>query len=167
MKYIVSLLALLFAISVSAQDVVTPTPEVVPQEVTHRKSIKEQLSAPAQLDSLTTISQTVQISEHGDAATIVGANLEATPKSVNGYRIVIFMSNSQSARRDAVAAQENVALLFPQERTYLTYENPYFKVAVGNCTTQEEAIILLGRLRHTFPKAFIMRESIEVGEFTR
>lgn len=162
MKYIVSLLALLFATSVSAQDIVTPMPEPAP-----RKSIKERLSAPAQIDSLTTISQTVQISEHGDAATIVGGNLEVAPKVVNGYRIVIFMSNTQTARRDALAAQENFSLLFPQEQTYLTYENPYFKVAVGNCTTQEEAIILLGRLRHSFPKAFIMRENINVGEFTR
>lgn len=167
MKYIVSLLALLSAISVSAQDVVTPAPEVAPQEVAPRKSIKEQLSLPAQRDSLTTISQTVQISEHGDAATIVGGNLEVAPKVVNGYRIVIFMSNTQTARRDALAAQENFSHLFPQEHTYLSYENPYFKVAVGNCTTQEEAIILLGRLRHTFPKAFIMRENINVGEFTR
>ena len=77
------------------------------------------------------------------------------------------MSNSQSARRDAVTAQENFSSLFPQEQSYLTYENPYFKVAVGNCTTQEEAIILLGRVRGSFPKAFIMRESIDIGEFTR
>ena len=167
MKYIVSLLAILSLGVVSAQDIVTPATEVAPQEVAPRKSIKERLIAPAQRDSLTVVSQTVQIAEHGDAAAIVSGNLEVAPKVVNGYRIVIFMSNSQSARRDAVAAQENFSTLFPQERTYLTYENPYFKVAVGNCTTQEEAITLLGRLRHTFPKAFIMRENIEVGEFTR
>ena len=111
--------------------------------------------------------ETVQITEHGDAATIVGNNLEATTKAVNGYRIMIFMSNSQTARRDAIAAQENLLALFPQEQSYLSYENPYFKVAVGNCTSQEEAITLLGRLRGTFPKAFIMRENIEIGEFAR
>lgn len=167
MRYTTLLLTLAFAISASAQNLITQTPEVIPQEVTVRKSIKEQLATPAQRDSLTIINETVQITEYGDAATIVGGNLETSSKAVNGYRIVIFMSNTQSARRDAVATQESFAALFPQERHYLSYENPYFKVAVGNCTTQEEAIILLGRLRGTFPKAFIMRENIEIGEFTR
>ena len=34
------------------------------------------------------------------------------------------------------------------------YENPYFRVTVGNCLTLEEAIILKGRVSGTFPKAF-------------
>lgn len=160
MKYIFVFLATIFAVSVSAQD-------TIPYETTPRKNIKERLASPAQRDSLTVINQTVQIVEKGDAAAIVEKNLKAAPKAVNGYRIVIFMSNAQSARRDAVAAQENFTAIFPHEQTYLTYENPYFKVAVGNCTTQEEAMILLGRLRGTFPKAFIMRESINIDEFSR
>lgn len=160
MKYIFTILALATTLSLSAQ-------VFTPQEVAQRKGIKEQLASPAQRDSLTTIHETVQISEKGDAATIIEKGLKVAPKAVNGYRIVIFMSNSQTARRDAVAAQENFTALFPQEQSYLSYENPYFKVAVGNCTTKEEAIILLGRLRGTFPKAFIMHENIDIAEFTR
>ena len=170
MKLIFTLLILLSTLSVSAQDIATTqdvTPQTAtPQEVAPRKKIKEHLASPAQHDSLTVINHTVSITEQGDAATIVKKNLEVAPKTVNGYRIVIFMSNAQSARRDAVATQENFALLFPREQSYLSYENPYFKVAVGNCTTQEEAMILLGRLRGSFPKAFIMRENIDIGEFT-
>lgn len=161
MKIITLVLSLVATLSLSAQNL---TPQ---QDITPRKDIKERLAAPAQRDSLTIVNETVQVTEQGDAATIVGNNLEVAQKAVNGYRIVIFMSNSQSARRDAVAAQENFSLLFPQEQSYLSYENPYFKVAVGNCTSQEEAIILLGRLRSSFPKAFIMRENINMGEFTR
>ncbi len=165
MKYIFTILALALAFITSAQDIVPQ--EVAPQEVAPRKSIKERLAAPAQRDSLTTVNETVAITEYGDAATIVEQSLNTTTNGVNGYRIVIFMGNSQTARRDAVTAQENFATLFPQEQSYLTYENPYFKVAVGNCTTQEEAMILLGRLRGTFPKAFIMRENINISEFSK
>lgn len=160
MKYIFTILALATTLSLSAQ-------VVIPQDVAPRKDIKEQLASPAQRDSLTIVLETVQISEKGDAATIVEKGLKVAPKAVSGYRIVIFMSNAQTARRDAVAAQESFTALFPQEQSYLSYENPYFKVAVGNCTTKEEAIILLGRLRGSFPKAFIMRENIAITEFTR
>ena len=160
MRYFTTILALLFVLSAQAQ-------EIIPQSIAPRKDIKEQLASSVQIDSLTTIHENVQIVENGDAAKIIEGNLKGEAKMVNGYRIVIFMSNSQSARRDAVTAQENFSSLFQQEQSYLTYENPYFKVAVGNCTTQEEAIILLGRVRGSFPKAFIMRESIDIGEFTR
>ena len=160
MKYIFAISALLLAVSASAQ---VP----VAQDNAPRKGIKERLALPAERDSLTVVDATVKITEQGDAATIVNNNLQANVRAISGYRIVIFMSNTQTARRDAVMAQDNFAALFPQEQSYLTYENPYFKVAVGNCTSHEEAMILLGRLRGSFPKAFIMRESIEIGEFTR
>ena len=159
MKYILSILTILVALTASAQDVVT--------EVAPRKDIRARLAEPAQRDSLTVVNEKVQIAEYADASTIVDQNLVTESKSVSGYRIVIFMSNTQTARRDAVTVQENFATLFPQEQSYLTYENPYFKVAVGNCASQEETMILLGSLRKSFPKAFIMREAINVGEFTR
>lgn len=170
MRVILTFSALAFTLAVSAQDIVTQSnsnTETATQEAIVRKSIKEQLANPAQRDSITVINETVVISEQGDAAAIVDKNLQSEAKSINGYRIVVFMSNTQTARRDAVAVQENLATLFPQEHSYLTYENPYFKVAVGNCTSQEEAMILLGSLRKSFPKAFIMREAIDVSEFTR
>lgn len=161
MRYLLTLFALLFTFALSAQ-VVTTQSEVMP-----RPNIKDRLASPAQRDSLTVVNEIVQITEQGDAATIVNKNLQMESKAVNGYRIVIFMSNTQMARRDALAAQENFAQLFPQEPSYITYENPYFKVAVGNCISHEEAMIMLGRLRSTFPKAFIMRENIEMAEFAR
>lgn len=121
--------------------------------------------ATAQIDSLNTTTATVQITEHGDAAAIVAGEKRA--EVISGFRIVVFMSNTQSARQDAITARENCQLLFPAERSYLIYENPYFKVTLGNCTSQEEAIILLGRVRSSFPKAFIMRENIPVAELRR
>ena len=44
------------------------------------------------------------------------------------------------------------------------YENPYFKVSVGNCLTAEEAIILKGRVSASFPKAFLKNEEIAVSD---
>ena len=153
----------LVAISALAQE-----PEVV--EATKPNTpfeIKSHLANPVRIDSLTVINETVEVREVGDAATIVEQNLRQEPKAVNGYRIVIFMSNSQTARRDAVTAQENFTTLFPNEQSYLSYENPYFKVSVGNCTTQEEALVLLEDVKRYFPKAFIMRENIPLTELTK
>jgi hypothetical protein len=44
---------------------------------------------------------------------------------------------------------------------YRTYSNPYFKVTVGDFRTKSEAMELLSRIRHEFPSAFVVKESIE------
>lgn len=131
------------------------------------ENFKQHLASPVQIDSLTTVTNTVRITEHGDTSTFIVREKADAPKAVNGFRVMIFMSNSQSARNDALAARELFDTSFPKERSYVTYENPYFKVAVGNCTTQEEALILLERVRKLFPKAFIMRENILFEELAK
>ncbi len=148
-------------VAVPGTDAADAAPVVPP---TRLETFKASLSAPVQIDSLTTVMNTVYVDERGDAAEVVKAGAEALRRTTAGYRVVIFMSNSQSARGDAIAANDSFALLYPGERSYITYENPYFKVSVGNCTSQEEAIILMERVRGNFPKAFLMRETIPASE---
>lgn len=152
MKRVLIVIFILAAVAVSAQNL---------------RTFKEHLSSPVQIDSLTTIRATVEVTEHDDAAQITARVATNRPTSVNGFRIMLFMSNSQTARADAFAACDSLALRMPSLKTYVTYDNPYFKVAAGNCTTQEEALILLEKIKPSFPKAFIMRESIPMAELKR
>ena len=128
------------------------------------RTFKEYLAAPVQVDSLTLIRSTAEVTEYDDAAEITSRVAPNRATSVNGYRIMLFMSNSQSARAEAFAACDSLAVRMPNLKSYVTYDNPYFKVAAGNCTTQEEALILLERIKPSFPKAFIMRENIPLNE---
>lgn len=152
MKQLLTLLFLLTAATAAAQDTA---------------SFRHRLAEPVRIDSLRTEYNTVRVEECGDAADIVARSEHSRRKSINGYRIVIFMSNAQSARTEALAARESFETMYPDERSYIAYENPYFKVAVGNCTSQEEAIILMERIRPTFPKAFLMRENIPASELVQ
>ena len=130
-------------------------------------AFKQHLATPVQADSLTTVHAVVRVAEHGTAADTVRRAEGSERKNVSGYRIVIFMSNAPPARAEAVAARESFDALYPDEPSHMVYDNPYFKVAVGNCTTQEEAIMLMERVRSNFPKAFLMRDNIAVGEFVK
>jgi hypothetical protein len=178
MKSLITTFALLLStLAVSAQDIVpqavepqNSTPNLqscAVQQTTPRKPIKQHLATPVQTDSLTTIYETVRLLEYGDAATIVEHNLESVAQTIKGYRIVIFMKNAQSARREAVAIQEGFATQFPDIPSYLGYEEPYFRVSVGNFLTPEEAMVYLNRLREAYPKAHIVPENINVKEFAR
>lgn len=131
------------------------------------QTFKQRLAAPVQVDSLTTIKQTVIVTEHDDAADLTQQGANKQTAAVNGFRIMIFMSNSQTARTEALAARDTLAVRMPDQQSYVTYENPYFKVAAGNCTSKEEALVLLEKIKRDFPKAFIMRENIPLEELSK
>jgi uncharacterized membrane protein len=131
------------------------------------QTFKQKLAAPVQVDSLTTIKQTVIVTEHDDAADLTQQGANKQTAAVNGFRIMIFMSNSQTARTEALAARDTLAVRMPDQQSYVTYENPYFKVAAGNCTSKEEALVLLEKIKRDFPKAFIMRENIPLEELAK
>ncbi len=79
-------------------------------------------------------------------------------------RISIFFDNSQNARAGAIETMTKFEELFPDIPATMTHENPYFKVSVGFCISNDEALILLNKLRKEFPKAFLVRERVSVDE---
>lgn len=110
----------------------------------------------------------VSVTEFGDAGQVVArAARDNARLRLRGYRVCIYMDNGQSgqdARAGAVAAKTLFEQTYPGIRVYMVYENPYFKVSVGNCLTAEEAIILKGKVSETFPKAFPKHEELSVGD---
>ena len=99
--------------------------------------------------------------EYGSAKEAIEKfDAQTSPMEVlQGYRIRIYSGNHQAARAEAEAAktlfEENYAV-----PAYFAYDNPYFLVTVGNCLSQEEAMILLRSVRVHFPKAFIVNSEI-------
>jgi len=127
------------------------------------ESFKRSLARPV-ADSTGVVSPArVDVEEYGNAARIVARAVdEYRNHPVTGYRIVFFLDNGADARLKAVEAETVFGETFGDVRTYMSYETPYFKVSAGDCVTKEEAIILLGRIRTKFPKAFITQENFQL-----
>ena len=89
---------------------------------------------------------------------------QRSPLRSTGYRVCIFFDNGQDARAGAIAAKQLFEENYPGIKVYMVYENPYFKVAVGDCLTTEEAIILKGRVSSAFPKAFVKNETLSIAD---
>lgn len=103
----------------------------------------------------------VTVVEHDTAAEVVGHAATMDPEAhLRGYRVCIFFDNGQDARAGAMEAKRLFEEQFPDIKLYMVYENPYFRVTVGNCLTIEEAVILKGKLAATFPKAFPKSEEL-------
>ncbi|HEX6846252.1 MAG TPA: SPOR domain-containing protein [Chitinophagaceae bacterium] len=77
-----------------------------------------------------------------------------------GYRLLVINTNK---REEAAAAKTTLYTYFPELKSYLLYQAPYFKLKVGNFKEKKEAEDYQKRLEKYFPKGvFIMNDTIEL-----
>ena len=110
----------------------------------------------------------VTVTEQGDAARAVAAASRTGARTkIKGYRVCIFSDNAPDARSNAATAKALFESTFPGIRTSANYDTPYYKVSVGYFLTNEEAIMLKGRVSEVFPKAYIKNEEFPIGELVK
>jgi hypothetical protein len=81
-------------------------------------------------------------------------------KTAKGYRLLIVNSNN---RDEAINAKSKLYQLFPELKSYLYYQAPYFKLKAGNFKTRAEAEEYQNKLNRYFPNnVFIMSDIIEL-----
>jgi len=77
-----------------------------------------------------------------------------------GYRLLVI---NTTKRDEAAAAKTTVYTFFPELKSYLLYQAPYFKLKVGNFKDRREAEDYRERLQKYFPRGvFIMNDTIEL-----
>jgi hypothetical protein len=81
-------------------------------------------------------------------------------KKMQGFRVRIFFDNSQNARQRALETETGFRNQHPDIPTYYTYQNLYFKVAVGDFRTKSEAMRFLQTITGQYPGAFIIKDFI-------
>ena len=86
-------------------------------------------------------------------------------KQMNGYRVRIFFDNSRNARTVSEQVAASFSAIYPNVSVYREYENPYFKVTVGNFRTKADATRFLNNIKGQFPSGFIVRERITYPSF--
>ncbi len=79
---------------------------------------------------------------------------------LNGFRVRIFFDNKQSARSESERIAGEFSAASPGIAVYRIYENPYFKVTVGDFRTKSEATRFMNSIKGIYPQAFITREHI-------
>lgn len=93
-------------------------------------------------------------------AAINTAFKKAAGRTMPGYRLLIINTNS---RDEAIAAKTKIYTHFPDQKVYLTYQSPFFKLKAGNYQTRDEAKKYQELMKILFPKGvFIMNDIIEV-----
>lgn len=79
----------------------------------------------------------------------------------DGFRIRIFFDNKQNSREASAESEARFRRLFPGYNTYRTFQNPFFKVTVGDFRTKADAQVALQHIARVFPDAFIVKEKMK------
>lgn len=78
-----------------------------------------------------------------------------------GFRINIYIASGNNSKSQAWTAKQDFEKLYDTIPTYFVFEEPYFKVKVGNFRTRLEAYNVLNKIKPDYPNAYIIKDEIE------
>jgi len=77
-----------------------------------------------------------------------------------GFRLLVVNTNK---RDEAISAKAKLYQYFPELKSYMLYQSPYFKLKAGNFKERKDAESYQKKLNAFFPKGvFVMNDMIEV-----
>ena len=107
------------------------------------------------------------LSENGSIISINETGIDAlvskyeailkTRNGVEGWRVqIMFKTKKKEIQQLKIAFIK----LYPEIPAYLGYEEPYYKVRVGDCKTRLEALKIKYQISENFPGAYLVPEII-------
>ncbi len=79
--------------------------------------------------------------------------------SLDGFRIQIYSGSGVTSKNDAAETQARFLKMYPEEKAYIIYNAPFWRVRVGNYRSRSEALKLLSKLQPNFGGSYIVRDN--------
>lgn len=113
------------------------------------------------------VRSTAPVSSVDNTGSSASSNTDVAPGArVREYRIQVFMGNNQQqSKREAESKQAQIKNAYPEMRTSVSFQSPFWRLRVGSFRTREEAETMLQDMRKTFPS--FGKEMTVVSEVVR
>jgi hypothetical protein len=82
-----------------------------------------------------------------------------TKKLVDGYQLQVLNTTD---RNEAINAKSLLLTKFPNQKTFLLFQNPFYKIRFGNFLTEAEAVSYQKKIESYFAKVFVIPVKIEI-----
>ncbi|MCX6232005.1 MAG: SPOR domain-containing protein [Bacteroidetes bacterium] len=86
--------------------------------------------------------------------------------TIPGFRINIFFQSGNNSKAGAMQCKSNFIAKYPDIEAYVVYEEPNFKVKVGDFRTRMEARGFVQQIKMDFPDAFVIKDLINFPKIT-
>ncbi len=83
--------------------------------------------------------------------------LDQQKPSIQGFRVQLYYGGN---RTEALELKSKFAQLHPEVESYLIYQQPYFRLRVGDFRSRLEAYKLMKKVEKEFPSVFIVNDEI-------
>lgn len=107
--------------------------------------------------------QTGRITITGDVAVTQmverHVELNAKVKTIPGYRVQIASFSGANSKTNAFNLRDRFMLDYPSVQAYIVFDEPNFKVKVGDFRTRLEAYAFLQQIKETY-KGYLIRDNI-------
>ncbi|MDF1574980.1 MAG: SPOR domain-containing protein [Bacteroidales bacterium] len=91
---------------------------------------------------------------------MIARNMGST--GVPGYRIRIYSGSGVGAKEEQQRVRARFLSLYRGLDAYNRYDEPFFKVYIGDCRTRSEALKLNDRIKKDFPNPIIVSDYINL-----
>jgi hypothetical protein len=93
---------------------------------------------------------------------LISSNMRSS--GIPGYRIRIYSESGVGAKNEQQQVRARFLSLYPGLDAYNQYDEPYFKIYVGDCRTKSEALKLQDRIEKDFPNSIIREDYINLKD---
>jgi len=105
---------------------------------------------------------------HGDARidSVLRLNYMQNKKypTIPGYRIQIYKGSGNNALDKALEVKSRFEQRYGGVKAYVTFNEPYYRVRVGDFRSRLDAIRFLDRIKHRYPLAWEIKDEIKFSE---
>lgn len=84
--------------------------------------------------------------------------------SIQGYRLTIYFESGNYSKSRAIEVKDEFETLYPGYKAYVSFNEPYYRVRVGDFITKIEAIGFLKKIIIRYPNAFEIKDQVYFGE---
>lgn len=85
---------------------------------------------------------------------------QQSAKKRNGYKVLVYSSNAQSARRVSASVESSLKSAYPNHKVYRDYKAPYFMVHIGDFRNKSDAMKICYDLSSEYKQAKVVKSAI-------
>ena len=104
----------------------------------------------------------VQISGDTKVSELVEKHIEFNEKvkTVPGYRIQIAKPSGVNSKTQAFAQKQQFLEEYPEMTAYIIFDEPNFKVKVGDFVTRLDAYVFMQKIKNTYTSSTIIKDNV-------
>lgn len=86
-------------------------------------------------------------------------------QGVDGYRVQIYFNSGNNSRELAMQIRADVVSKFQDIPAYVIWQQPNYKVRLGNCLSRVEAQRILDLVKPSYINAYIVKDVIDYNPY--